>query len=208
MSLFIYQQPFENLIFDDFFEDDLMDYPLDQLNHYQYHHSRYSNRKDNKRKRRFLKRNQMILDTFNDENDDDNAFTELEPDFELTEDKNNYYIYVELPSGMSKDQIKIEADEEEGIITISGENEIIFDNTRNDDDDDDMDENDCERFNVQDKNDLTMVEHSYNNFSRSFNIPEDANIKKIQGKVKKGILEITIKKAKSSRRKIHKIEVQ
>jgi len=207
MSLFLCQQPFEDLLFDDVFEDSFMNFPLEQFKlHHPRRRIRYSNRNDKVVKKKYFKENQMMLDIFDDEDKDD-ILIEMEPDFDFREDKSNYYIYVELPFGMTKDQIRIEADKE-GLLTISGENETVYDYDNAHDDDSMHSEN--ETFNAQDEdeNDFSMVEQSYNNFFRSFNIPEDADINKIQAKVKKGILKITIKKLKSLKNRIHKIEIQ
>ena len=92
------------------------------------------------------------------------------PMVNVYEDDNSFRIEVAVP-GMSKEDIKINI--ENDIIKISAEieSEIEGENEK-----------------------CTKREYSYSSFSRSFTLPESADIEKVDAKSVNGILKITIKK--------------
>ncbi|ORY74015.1 HSP20-like chaperone, partial [Neocallimastix californiae] len=94
------------------------------------------------------------------------------PKINLSEDENNYYIHADLP-GMRKDQVKMELSDEDRVLTISEQNETK------------KEENNKK---------YSKIECSYGKFSRSFSIPENADINNIQAKMDNGVLEVTLKK--------------
>ncbi|ORY75262.1 HSP20-like chaperone, partial [Neocallimastix californiae] len=144
---------------------------------------------------------------------------EFNPKINLSEDENNYYIHADLP-GMTKDQVKMEINEDR-ILTISGERKSVYDNSQNKSENDEMETEDINENNEtkekqeteeneetteseikKNKNDdnknnerkYSIIESSYGKFSRSFNIPEDADLENIQAKMENGVLEVIINK--------------
>jgi len=109
---------------------------------------------------------------------------DFRPKNNLCEDDKNYYIQLDLP-GMSKEQIHMELSED-SILTISGER-------------------------VK-KNGESMkyskMECEYGKFSRSFSVPETANLEKIEAKMENGFLEVIIPKAEAPKTQRRTIQVQ
>ncbi|KAL6618308.1 HSP20-like chaperone [Neocallimastix sp. 'constans'] len=108
---------------------------------------------------------------------------DFSPKFDLGEDEKNYYIQMDLP-GMTKEQIQMELTEDNSL-TISGErvkstNEIKF----------------------------TKMNCQYGKFSRSFSLPENANVEKIEAKMANGVLEIIIPKAEPPKNQRRTIQIQ
>jgi len=95
-----------------------------------------------------------------------------------------YYIEVELP-GVKKEDINIDIDE--NTLTISGERKI-------------KEEHKEDTF--------YKVESYYGKFERSFALPEDADVEKIEAEFKDGILEIKIPKKVQVENKPKKIEIK
>ncbi|ORY37362.1 HSP20-like chaperone, partial [Neocallimastix californiae] len=138
---------------------------------------------------------------------------DFSPKINLSEDENNYYIHADLP-GMNKDQVKMELSDDDRVLTISGERETIIDNsdmdskkdsTKNKNVKEDANENKENQKKEQKKEQketnkeennrkYSRIECSYGNFSRSFSIPENADINNIQAKMENGVLEVTLKK--------------
>ncbi|ORY46174.1 HSP20-like chaperone, partial [Neocallimastix californiae] len=107
------------------------------------------------------------------------------PKINISEDENNYYIHADLP-GMTKDQVKIELNEEH-ILTISGERKSIY--------------------NKNNKMQYNIKECSYGKFSRSLTIPEDVDIENIQAKMANGVLEVVFKKIKPQEHQNRTIQI-
>jgi len=108
---------------------------------------------------------------------------DFRPKNNLCEDDKNYYIQLDLP-GLTKEQIHMELSED-SILTISGE-----------------------RVKKANNNDMkySKMECEYGKFSRSFSVPETADLNKIEAKMENGSLEVIIPKAeapKTQRRTIH-----
>jgi len=108
---------------------------------------------------------------------------DFRPKNNLCEDDKNYYIQLDLP-GMSKEQIHMELSED-NIITISGERPKKHDGMK-----------------------ISKMECEYGKFSRSFSIPETANIEKIEAKMENGFLEVIIPKAEAPKTQRRTIQVQ
>jgi len=110
---------------------------------------------------------------------------DFSPLINTREDEKFYYVEVELP-GVEKENISIEI--EDDLLVISGERKM--------------------------KKELTedgyfKIESSFGTFSRSFSLPENVEIQKIEAVSNDGILEVKIpKKENSSVQKVKKIEIK
>ncbi|ORY75260.1 HSP20-like chaperone, partial [Neocallimastix californiae] len=158
---------------------------------------------------------------------------EFNPKINLSEDENNYYIHADLP-GMTKDQVKMEINKDR-ILTISGERKSIYDNSQNKSENDEMETEDINENNEEkekqetkeneetteseikkNKNEdnnnnerkYSIIESSYGKFSRSFNIPEDADLENIQAKMENGVLEVIINKIEPPKNQNRTIQIQ
>ena len=108
----------------------------------------------------------------------------FQPKFNISENKTSYFIDTDLP-GIDKKDINISLNDD--MITISGERKI---NQKHDDK--------YKRYNNS----------NYGTFEKSFHIPDDANIDKIDAKMNNGVLNISIKKAKKVSPDIKKISIK
>lgn len=115
--------------------------------------------------------------------EEDTAISCWTPSTDIYENKDNYVLKVELP-GISKEDVNIEF--ENGILTINGERK--------------------EEKEVKEEN-LHRVERCYGTFSRSFRLPKNVNDKKINAKMKDGILELNVPKAEEVKAKAIPINV-
>ena len=106
------------------------------------------------------------------------------PTVNTREDDSAYYIEVDLP-GVKKEDIDITT--EDNILTISGERKL-------------RDE--------KKEDDYYKIESFYGNFSRSFTLPENVNIEKIEAKNENGVLEVIIPKKVEDDKKPKKIEIK
>ncbi|KAG4106978.1 HSP20-like chaperone [Neocallimastix lanati (nom. inval.)] len=231
MSLYIYSHPIENSLFD-IFNDDFFNYPLNRRDNFGFGHpcchihSRYGHRKNS-----YNCLEKQLSRAFHD-----NEFlklVEFNPKINLSEDENNYYIHVDL-LGMTKDQIKMEINENR-ILTISGERKSIYDNSQNKSEDNEMETEDINennetkekqetkeneetteseiknKKNEDDNNNerkYSIIESSYGKFSRLFNIPEDADLENIQAKMENGVLEVIINKIEPPKNQNRTIQIQ
>ncbi len=90
------------------------------------------------------------------------------PAVNITEHKNEYKVELAVP-GMKKDDFKIDVDG--NMLTISSEKE-------------ESSEEKEKRF--------TRKEYSYSSFSRSFTLPEEINLEKIEAKYEDGVLKLSL----------------
>jgi HSP20 family protein len=90
------------------------------------------------------------------------------PAVNITEEKNQYKVELAVP-GMKKDDFKIDVDG--NMLTISSEKE--------------------ENFEEKEKR-FTRKEYSYSSFSRSFTLPEEINLDKIEAKYEDGVLMLSL----------------
>ncbi|KAL6632727.1 HSP20-like chaperone [Neocallimastix sp. 'constans'] len=145
---------------------------------------------------------------------------DFSPKINLSEDENNYYIHADLP-GMKKDQVKMELSDEDHILTISGERETIIDDSDKKSNKDSTKEESNKENNKENANEnkeskkeennkkYSRIECSYGKFSRSFSIPENADINNIQAKMENGVLEVTLKKIEPQKNEHkHSIQIQ
>jgi len=145
---------------------------------------------------------------------------DFSPKINLSEDENNYYIHADLP-GMKKDQVKMELSDDERVLTISGERETIIDNSDKKSKKESSKEENNKESNKEDANEnkeskkeennkkYSRIECSYGKFSRSFSIPENADINNIQAKMENGVLEVTLKKMEPQKNEHkHSIQIQ
>jgi HSP20 family protein len=108
----------------------------------------------------------------------------FQPQFNISQNKTSYFITADLP-GINKKDIDISLTDE--MITISGERKL---NENHDDE--------FSRYNnIQ-----------YGSFEKSFQIPDDANIDKINARMDSGVLTLEIKKAKKIPSDIKKISIK
>ncbi len=97
---------------------------------------------------------------------------EFKPAVDITEDSNNYYLYMDLP-GMEKKEVSLLA--EEGVLTISGEKKGAVRETE-----------------VKERYHYT--ERGEGAFKRSFKIPQGVKSDTIKATMKNGVLAITLEK--------------
>ncbi|KAL6632546.1 HSP20-like chaperone [Neocallimastix sp. 'constans'] len=225
MSLFIREHPLSirrnnsllrNSFFDDFdnaFHNEFFNHPLITFpTLYPYPYLSYNPVKSFKN---------QISKTFNS---DVFKSVDFSPKINLSEDENNYYIHADLP-GMKKDQVKMELSDENRVLTISGERETIIDDSdKASKKDSTKEENNKENANEnketkkeehnetkkeENNKKYSRIECSYGKFSRSFSIPENADINNIQAKMENGVLEVTLKKMEPQKNEHkHSIQIQ
>lgn len=101
----------------------------------------------------------------------------------ISETDAEYLIKAELPE-VSKEDVKVTVDE--GVITISGER----------------------RKEAEHKDEkVHRIESYYGNFSRSFRLPEDADVAAIQAESKNGILKVRVPKKPAARARTVEVQV-
>ena len=106
------------------------------------------------------------------------------PEFEVTENESSYLMLMDLP-GMGKKDIDI--DISDGMIRISGER----------------------KSSISQKNDFHISSRmKYGKFEKSFHLPEDGNVDKINAKMINGFLSIEISKSKKIPADIKKISIK
>ncbi|ORX79993.1 HSP20-like chaperone [Anaeromyces robustus] len=217
MSLFIRENPLtirnnhlvsRNSLFDDL-ENEFFNYPLISFpSVYPYYYS-YPMKSLEK----------QISKVFNS---DVFKSVDFSPKINLSEDEKNYYIHADLP-GMNKDQVKMELSDDDRILTISGERETIIDNSNKDANankeaskeetkKEEINKNEETKKEVKKENNkkYSKIECSYGKFSRSFTLPENANLENIQAKMDNGVLEVTINKKEETPKPEpkHSIQIQ
>ncbi|KAG4102060.1 HSP20-like chaperone [Neocallimastix lanati (nom. inval.)] len=185
--------------FDDQFENDFFNHPLisfPSIYPYYYHRDPFNNLHN------------QISKAFNS---DIFKSVDFSPKINLSEDENNYYIHADLP-GMNKDQVKMELSDDNQVLTISGERESIIDNSDNNNINNDniKDDNKTkENSNKRNIKKYSKIECSYGKFSRSFTLPENADINKIQAKLENGVLEVHLPKLEPTKKEQRKtIQIQ
>jgi len=144
---------------------------------------RYSPSRDIDDIRRGLSTFNMLFDSLVEEGNllNKNGFI---PTVNTREADNAYYIEVDLP-GVDKNDIDI--DIKDNTLRIFGER----------------------KFDKEvDKEDFYKMESIYGKFERSFSIPDDADINKIEAKSENGVLEIKIPKKKVVVEKPKKIKIK
>jgi len=186
---------FRDSFFDDQFENDFFNHPLISFpSIYPYYHRDPFNDLHNQISKAF--------------NSDVFKSVDFSPKINLSEDENNYYIHADLP-GMNKDQVKMELSDDNHVLTISGERESIIDNSDNNNDDTKNDNKNKENSNKRNTKKYSKIECSYGKFSRSFTLPENADINKIQARLENGVLEVHLPKLEPTKKEQRKtIQIQ
>ncbi|KAG4092441.1 HSP20-like chaperone [Neocallimastix lanati (nom. inval.)] len=203
MTLYLYTRPIKNSLFEDF-EDDFFNYPITKNHHFGFCKSHFNNGRHvhhdhcknpittlEKQLSRALRNNEIF------------DIVEFSPKINISEDEKNYYIHADLP-GMTKDQVKIELNEEH-ILTISGERKSIFKKKESNEnikskETISLEENNKVKYNI--------MESNYGKFSRSFKIPEDADIENIHAKMENGVLEVVFNKIEPQKHQNRTIQIQ
>ena len=114
---------------------------------------------------------------------DERTLVAFTPAVNTREDEKAYYIEVDLP-GVKKEDIDVTT--EDNVLTISGERKV--------------------REEVKEE-EYYKVESRYGKFSRSFTLPEDADVEKIEAHAEDGVLEVVIPK-KAEVTKVKKIAIK
>lgn len=118
------------------------------------------------------------------ENGQEESITVAEwaPAVDVTEDDKEYLITAELPE-VKKEDVKVSV--EKGVLTISGERKVEKEDK---------------------KRKYHRIERAYGTFVRTFTVPEDADVEKIQAEFKDGMLKVHIPKSEKAKPK--QIDVQ
>lgn len=125
-----------------------------------------------------------IIDTMNQKNEQVAAF-DFSPSINTREGQNAYHIEVDLP-GVKKEDISVSI--EDGKLIISGERSF--------------------KEEVKEEH-YYKVESRFGKFSRSFALPEEADIEKIHAESIDGVLEVVVPKLESALvEKTRKIEIK
>ncbi|MCG2588385.1 Hsp20/alpha crystallin family protein [Rhodohalobacter sulfatireducens] len=95
---------------------------------------------------------------------------DFKPDCDIVESEKMYSLYMDLP-GMKKKDIKITL--KDRILTVSGERELF----------------------LEDDEELKRSERTQGSFSRSFALPENADVSSVDATFKEGVLQVKILKA-------------
>lgn len=94
---------------------------------------------------------------------------DFKPDCDIVESKETYSLFVDLP-GMKKKDIKIT--QKDRILTVSGERELF----------------------LEDDEELKRSERTQGSFSRSFALPENADVTSVEATFNDGVLQVKISK--------------
>jgi HSP20 family protein len=114
---------------------------------------------------------------------EDMTVSEWSPLVDITEDDKEYLIKAELPE-IKKEDLKVSV--ENGILSIRGERKKEV-------------EEKGKRYH--------RVERAYGAFTRSFSLPDDADVSKVNAEFKNGILNVHIGKSESARPKSIDVKV-
>ncbi|MBX3703908.1 MAG: Hsp20/alpha crystallin family protein [Steroidobacteraceae bacterium] len=105
------------------------------------------------------------------------------PAANISETENEYLIKAELPE-VRKEDVKVTVDE--GVITISGER----------------------RHELEHKDEkVHRIESFYGNFTRSFRLPENADVAGIEAESRNGILKVRVPKTPAARARTVEVQV-
>ncbi|ERP31824.1 Hsp20/alpha crystallin family protein [Chitinivibrio alkaliphilus] len=99
----------------------------------------------------------------------------LNPQVDISEDKDNYYIHMDLP-GVDKKDVRVTS--ESGTLRVSGERKNTV---------------------REERDGYHYSERAFGRFSRDFRLPEDVNPGNISANMKDGVLTIALKKEESKK---------
>lgn len=108
----------------------------------------------------------------------------ISPRVDITEDRDNFYISLEL-AGVKKEDVKIHV--ENNVLYIKGAKK--------------------QSFNKEEKS-LVMNERYYGEFSRSFNLTKDVKVNDITAEFTDGVLNITLPKVEEAKPVVKEIAVK
>jgi HSP20 family protein len=111
-----------------------------------------------------------MLDEFSPTKTDDGFKADFTPTINTREGEYAYHVEVDLP-GMKKEDINIQI--EDNTLIISGERKI--------------------KDEIKEEN-YYKIESSFGTFSRSFSLPEEADVENIHAESKDGVLEVVVPK--------------
>lgn len=106
------------------------------------------------------------------------------PAVDISEDHNNFYLYVELP-GLNREDVNVRY--EEGLLTITGEKKV-------------EDE-------TKDRN-YHRVERGYGRFERSFRLTSNIDADKISADFSNGVLAVTLPKLETAKPKEIEVKIK
>ena len=117
---------------------------------------------------------------------DGNNLPETVPSLNIREEKNDYKVELAVP-GLKKEDFNIDVDG--NVMTISCDKETETKDVR--------------------ENGFTRREYDYSCFSRSFTLPDNADVNKVHAKYSDGVLSLDIpKKAEALKERTQKIKVE
>ena len=102
----------------------------------------------------------------------------------IKEDEEQFYIELAVP-GIEKDDVHIEIDGTKMIVKAEVSDEVEESNAK-----------------------FSKKEFSYGSFTKSFTLPKEVDVEKIEADYKKGILSINIPKPESKKKVVRKIELK
>jgi len=125
-----------------------------------------------------------MLDDFNTSNQEDFK-ADFSPAINTREGEFAYHVEVDLP-GMRKEDINIQV--EDNTLVISGERKV--------------------KDEIKEEN-YYKIESRFGSFSRSFSLPEEADVENIHAESKDGVLEVVVPKLESEKvDKVKKIDIK
>ncbi len=109
---------------------------------------------------------------------------DFSPRVDIAEDERNVYLHAELP-GIERENVKISVSEDR-ILSLKGEKK--------------------REEKVESKN-YVRVERNYGSFSRSFALPDNINVEKVEAKFENGMLNLILPKTEPAKPKEVSIEI-
>ncbi|CAN0854584.1 18.2 kDa class I heat shock protein [Linum grandiflorum] len=106
--------------------------------------------------------------------------------FDWKETEVEHVIEADVP-GMTKDDIKVEADEDDRVLLISGERKLVEEEDKN--------------------HTWHKVERSGGKFTRKFRLPENAKMDQVKAAMEHGVLKVTVPKAVVKKRPVKVIHI-
>ena len=215
MSLYLYTRPLENRLLD-VFDDDFFNALTPRYSFGHPCRARRCNRRNH-----YPSLEKQLSKIFNG---NDFKLVDFAPKINLSEDEKHYYIHADLP-GLNKDHVKMELNDDR-ILTISGEREYTYNNNESTENgkeeekakEDKMETEQAEQTETTQKENInetkkdnkkySIKECSYGSFSRSFSIPEDADLENIQAKMENGVLEVVFNKIEPPKPQNRTIQIQ
>mgnify|MGYP003574701242 FL=1 len=113
----------------------------------------------------------------------DNSVSGWTPRVDIFEDENQIILSAELPGLSDKD---VTVNVENNVLTISGERKLE---------------------NEESKDGYTRVERYYGSFNRSFSLPNTVDIEKVDAKMDKGVLTVTLPRREETKPKQIEVKV-